>query len=144
VHVSLLSSLLHSILSSSSQHGCKVGAIASGQFQLYQPYFPTHKVRVSHSCILIPIVLMMLYRFSMPVLIACFSQRSSLSVAQERLHKKVTELWSTVNKQPLPSGKNYIELVVLAEESDDSDIEVCFCPHQRKQPSHCALDCTLL
>jgi hypothetical protein len=63
-----------------------VGAIASGQYQLYQPYFPNHK---------------------------------------ERLHKKVTDLWMLVNKQEkLPAGKNYIELVVLAEEADDDSIEV--------------------
>lgn len=68
------------------RYGCTVGAIASGQFQLYQPFYPIHK---------------------------------------ERLGKKVTELWKMVNKQEsLPAGKNYIELVVLAEDKDNDEVEV--------------------
>lgn len=68
------------------RYGCLVGAIAAGQFQLYQPFFPAHK---------------------------------------ERLPVRITEVWKMVNKtQELPKGKNYIELVVLAEDGDNDLIEV--------------------
>ncbi len=69
-----------------AKYKAKVGAIASGQFQLYQPFFPTHK---------------------------------------DRLGKKITELWKVVHKQDdLPKGKNYLELVAMAEDFENDEIEV--------------------
>jgi ubiquitin-activating enzyme E1 len=68
------------------KYKAKVGAIASGQYQLYQPFFPNHK---------------------------------------DRLGKKITELWKMVQKQEhLPKGKNYLELVAMAEDFDNDEIEV--------------------
>ena len=61
-----------------SKFQTNVGAIASGKYQLYQPFFPNHKVR---------------------------------------LPLAVTEVWKTVNKTTeLPKGKNYLELIVIAED----------------------------
>jgi ubiquitin-activating enzyme E1 len=69
-----------------AKHSASVGAIASGQYQLYQPFFPSHK---------------------------------------ERLPKKITDVWMQVNKQTeLPKGKNYLELVVIAEDAENDEIEV--------------------
>lgn len=78
--------LLFRLIWKAKRYKVRVGAIASGQFQIYQPFFPTHK---------------------------------------ERLGKKVTELWKLVNKaDALPSGKSYLELVCIAEDMDDDEVEV--------------------
>lgn len=59
---------------------------------------------------------------------------------KERLPQKVTELWKKVNnKTELPAGKNYLELVVLAEDAENDEIEVdlpvlrVFYKRQKKQ-----------
>ena len=44
---------------------------------------------------------------------------------KERLPKRITEVWKAVNKQDsLPRGKNYLELVAMAEDTEAEDVEV--------------------
>lgn len=41
------------------------------------------------------------------------------------MNRNITDVWKQVNKQEhLPKGKNYLELVAMAEDADHDDIEV--------------------
>ena len=88
-----------------------MGAIASGQFQLYQPFFATHKERLNRN---ITDVWKQVNKQGG----ALFPQ-SFPPLSFESLTKRVF-----LSKEHLPKGKNYLELVAMAEDAEHDDIEV--------------------